>query len=118
VLAIYPNATYEGMTAWLDSFVPFHAGCRWTQHTMSTHVAGADDHGFWAACYGSIRWAREDEPGRMNRTEVLYRDRLERHGPGWRIARRRLDLVLCQMSVPVPASVTFPHSILDFADMS
>lgn len=118
VVATYPHETYEGMAAWLESFVPFHAGCRWTQHRMSTHLVGADEHGVWASCYGSIRWVSQDQPDQMNHSEVIYRDRLESGATGWRITRRRLDLILQESSVAIPAGIALPNSILDFADMS
>jgi hypothetical protein len=118
VVAVYPNDTYEGISTWLEFFVAFHDGCLWTQHVMSTHLVGADEHGIWASCYGSVRWVHQDEPDRINHSEVIYRDRLERSGASWRIARRRLDLVLQEPSVAIPAGLTLPNSILDFADMS
>lgn len=118
VLAVYPNATYEGIAAWLEFFVPFHADCLWTQHAMHTHLLGADDRGVWASCYGSVRWVHRSEPDRINRCEVIYRDRLQRGEAGWQIARRKLDIVLQEIAVGIPSGITLPKSILDFADMT
>jgi ketosteroid isomerase-like protein len=116
VLAFYPGSEYRGMDDWLASFVPFHAGCGWTLHMMANHVVGEDGDGIWGTCYGWIQWTRDDDPGRINRASVLYRDRLRNDGGTWRIVRRKLDLLAHQPAAPLPAGATLPRSVLDLSD--
>ncbi|MBL7499060.1 nuclear transport factor 2 family protein [Frankia sp. CNm7] len=118
VVAAYPNETYQGMDSWLDFFIPFHDTCAWTQHMMTNHLVGSDGDGVWATCYGQIAWTFQGQPDRLLRAGAVYRDRLVLHGGAWRIARRRLDLVLTQVATPLPAGVTLPMSVLDVADVS
>jgi len=116
VVARYPHGRFEGVEAWLADFVPFHADCSWTLHVMSTHVAGEDERGFWATCYGWIQWSRRTEPHLLNRAEVLYRDRLVHDGERWRIGLRKLDMIMRQPRVPVPGTVSYPACVADLGD--
>jgi SnoaL-like domain len=115
VTAAYPNATYHGVDDWLSFFVPFHAECVWTLHSMTTHDVGADARGIWAMCYGFIQWSHQDTPGRISRSSVLYRDRLEAVDGEWRIARRNLDLLMSELDAPIPAGVTQVESVRNLA---
>jgi hypothetical protein len=58
----------------------------------------------------------KDAPGRINRAEVLFRDRLREDGGSWRIARRTLRLLSSQPGAAVPAGYTLVQSVLDLAD--
>ncbi|GLY38968.1 hypothetical protein Amsp01_049920 [Amycolatopsis sp. NBRC 101858] len=111
VLACYPNRDYHGLDDWLGDFVPFHDRCGWTAHVMTNHVVGGDDGGIWATCYGQVQWTHADQPGHISRTTALYRDRLVHDGDGWRIAQRRLDLLLREPETPIPPSVSLPNSV-------
>jgi hypothetical protein len=116
VQAWYPHGRFDGVEAWLEDFVPFHADCTWTLHVMSTHVAGRDEHGHWATCYGFIQWTRRFEPHLVNRAEVLYRDRLRRDGGRWLLAQRRLDMLMREPRIPIPATVSYPAAVADLGD--
>jgi hypothetical protein len=118
VQAFYPNSAYDGMADWLASFIPFHAECTWTSHVMTNHVVGEDEGGIWGTCYGWVQWTHQDAPGRINRATVLFRDRLHNDGGEWRIARRKLDLLMHEPPATIPVGVTLPNSILDLADRS
>jgi hypothetical protein len=111
VVATYPNATFEGIAAWMEFFVPFHDTCLWTQHSMTTHVAGEDDRGAWATCYGSVRWIEEGQPDVIQHAEGLYRDRLVQGPSGWQIASRNLDLLLVDSSPANADGVMLPNSV-------
>jgi hypothetical protein len=116
VHADYPHGAFDGAAAWLENFIPFHDTCAWTVHEITNHVVGEDSQGIWGACYGWIRWTMNDNPGYINRAEVLYRDRLRADGETWRIARRRLLLLSSQQQAPIPAGYTLVQSVLDLAD--
>jgi hypothetical protein len=116
VQADYPHSAFDGMTAWLENFIPFHDTCGWTLHEMTNHVVGQDSQGMWASCYGWIRWTAKDNPGRINRDEVLYQDRLRQDGETWRIARRRLRLLSSKPRAPITDGYTLVQSVLDLAD--
>lgn len=94
VVADYPNRRYLGIDEWLDDFIPFHADCTWTNHSISTHVAGVDAVGAWGTCHGHIIWEHGREPGILHRVRVLYLDRVRRVGGNWVIAERTLRVVL------------------------
>lgn len=116
VQADYPHGVFDGMDAWLGNFIPFHDTCAWTVHEITNHVVGADSGGIWGACYGWIRWTLKDNPGYLNRAEVLFRDRLVEDGGTWRIARRKLRLLSTQPQVPLPDGYTLVQSVLDLTD--
>lgn len=116
VQADYPHSIFDGMSAWLENFIPFHDACAWTLHEMTNHVVGEDARGIWGTCYGWIRWTARDDPGRVNRTEVLYRDRLRQDDGEWRIARRNLRLLSSHPQVPVGGGYTLVQSVLDLAN--
>lgn len=117
VRARYPHSEFHGIEAWLADFVPFHDECTWTSHVMTNHVVGEDADGIWATCYGYVQWTHQDAPGLLNRTTALYRDRLQEDDGGqWRIARRRLDLLMREPGTPIPSNVDFPSSVLDLRD--
>jgi hypothetical protein len=101
---------------WLGNFIPFHDTCGWTVHEITNHVVGSDSEGVWGTCYGWIRWTMKDSPGRINRAEVLFRDRLHSDGGTWRIARRTLRLLSSQPAAAIPAGLTLVQSVLDLAD--
>jgi hypothetical protein len=116
VLADYPHAVFDGMPAWLDNFIPFHDTCQWTVHEITNHVVGEDSQGIWAACYGWVRWTAKDNPGFINRSEVLFRDRLRQDGGTWRIARRKLRQLSSQHGVPLEPGYSLMESVLDLSD--
>jgi hypothetical protein len=116
VRADYPHGVFEGVEGWLGNFIPFHDTCAWTVHEITNHVVGSDGQGVWATCYGWIRWTMKDNPGYINRAEVLFRDRLRSDGGTWRIARRTLRMLSSQPAAPVPAGYTLVQSVLDLAD--
>lgn len=116
VRADYPHAVFDGIDAWLGNFIPFHDTCAWTVHEITNHVVGSDAAGIWAACYGWIRWTTKDSPGRLNRAEVLFRDRLRQDDGDWRIARRTLRLLSTQPRAPLPDGYSLVQSVLDLAD--
>jgi len=117
VQADYPHAVFDGMAAWLGNFIPFHDTCAWTVHEITNHVVGRDSQGIWAACYGWVRWTMKDSPGYINRSEVLFRDRLRQDGDGtWRIARRKLRQLSAHHQAPIPEGYTLLESVLDLAD--
>jgi hypothetical protein len=118
VTARYPHGEFNGMDHWLSNFIPFHDTCAWTSHVMTTHVVGEDDHGIWATCYGWVQWTMKETPDRMNRATVFFRDRLLDAGGEWRIARRKLNVLMSEMAAPIPAGTTMLPSILDLADRS
>ena len=118
VRARYPHGVFNGMTAWLENFIPFHDTCEWTLHELTNHTVGEDGDGVWAVCYGWIRWTMKDNPGFINRSEVIFRDRLVNQNGTWRIARRKLDQLSSQHGVPVPAGHTLLQSVLDLNDFS
>ncbi len=118
VIADYPNEVYQGMEAWLVNFVPFHDECTWTLHEMTNHNVGEDANGIWGTCYGFVEWTHRDTPDRLNRSRVIYRDRLVEQDGVWRISRRTLKILMSQPGVPLPQGATFPNSVLDFADVS
>jgi hypothetical protein len=57
-------------------------------------------------------------PDRMNRATVFFRDRLLDAGGEWRIARRKLNVLMSELAAPIPAGTTMLPSILDLADRS
>jgi SnoaL-like domain len=118
VLAAYPHGSFNGMEHWLGNFIPFHDTCGWTSHVITNHVVGEDDHGIWATCYGWVQWTLSDKPGFINRATVLFRDRLVGDGGTWRIARRKLNVLMDEIGVPLPAGVVMRPSIHDLADWS
>jgi hypothetical protein len=118
VQAHYPHASFNGMEAWLANFIPFHDTCGWTSHVMTNHVVGEDDHGIWGACYGWVQWTVHDKPGLISRATVLFRDRLVSDGGTWRIARRKLNVLMDEIGAPIPDGVVMRPSILDLADWS
>ncbi len=118
VLAFYPKSDYNGIESWLESFIPFHDECTWTLHMMANHVVGEDGHGIWGTCYGWVQWVHNERPGHLNRVAVLYRDRLQSKDGTWRIARRKLDLLMHDPAALAPAGIDVPRSVLDLADRS
>jgi hypothetical protein len=116
VRADYPHGVWNSMEDWLGNFIPFHDTCAWTLHEITNHVVGEDDEGIWATCYGWIRWTMKDNPGVINRSEVLFRDRLTEYDGGWRIARRKLRQLSSHPDVPIPAGYNLLQSVLDLAD--
>jgi hypothetical protein len=118
VLAHYPNLTYHGMDEWLAEFIPFHDGCEWTFHLTANHVAGEDENGIWATCYGLVKWTMKDKPGRMSIAHVLFRDRLSNDGERWRIYQRHLDVLMGQHDIALPEGAELPNTILGLADWS
>lgn len=118
VVAHYPHETFTGMKSWLANFIPFHDECPWTLHVMTNHVVGEDAAGTWAACYGSVQWVHQDNPDKINRSSVLYRDRLRCDEGLWRVERRKLDLLMHELDAPIPAGVELVQSVLDLADVS
>jgi SnoaL-like domain len=116
VRADYPHAVFDGMDAWLANFIPFHGTCAWTVHEITNHVVGEDAQGIWATCYGWIRWTMKDRPGRINRAEVLFRDRLQGDSGTWRIARRKLRMLSAQPDVPVADGLNLLQSVLELSD--
>jgi hypothetical protein len=114
----YPHGTFDGMDDWLGNFIPFHDACGWTSHVITNHVVGEDEHGIWATCYGFVQWTVKDQPGLINRATVLFRDRLVSDDGGWRIARRKLNLLMDEIGVPLPPGVVLRRSVLDLADWS
>jgi hypothetical protein len=48
----------------------------------------------------------------------LFRDRLVSDGGTWRIARRKLSVLMDEIGAPIPAGVVMRPSILDLADWS
>lgn len=116
VVAVYPHGRFDGIEAWLDNFVPVHAEYTWSLHVMSTHVAGRDEHGHWATCYGAIQWTQASAPTSINRAEVFYRDRLREDTGRWVIAQRRLDMIMREPGVPIPDGVFYPAAIADLGD--
>jgi len=116
VQASYPHGLFDGMAAWLDNFIPFHDTCAWTVHEITNHVVGEDSAGIWAVCYGWIRWTMNDAPGLINRSEVIFRDRLTEYDGGWRIGRRKLRQLSAQHAVPMENGYGLLQSVLDLAD--
>jgi hypothetical protein len=122
VVADYPHGTFDGLDDWLGNFIPFHDTCAWTVHEITNHVVGEDSRGVWGTCYGWIRWTMKDKPGRINRAEVLFRDRLRADGmdgtdgAGWRIARRKLRMLSSQPDAPIADGYNLMQSVLDLAD--
>jgi hypothetical protein len=116
VQADYPHATFNGMEAWLENFIPFHDTCAWTVHEITNHVVGADSQGIWGACYGWVRWTMKDNPGHINRAEVLFRDRLREDDGEWRIARRTLRMLSSQPQSLLPDGYTLVQSVHDLSD--
>jgi hypothetical protein len=116
VVADYPHGVFDGMDAWLDNFIPFHDTCQWTVHEITNHVVGEDSQGIWAACYGWVRWTMKDDPSLINRSEVLFRDRLVQDSGTWRIARRKLRQLSSQHGVPFEPGYTHLESVLDLSD--
>ncbi len=112
------GTVYAGMEQWLEFFVPFHDGCEWTRHEMSNHLVGEDADGYWGVCYGFVEWTMKDAPDRLNTSRVIYRDRLVDRDDRWVIGRRTLNILGSQPAVPLPADLTLPNSVLDFADNS
>jgi hypothetical protein len=60
----------------------------------------------------------KETPDHLNRATVFFRDRLLGEGGEWRIARRKLNVLMSEMAAPIPAGVTMLPSILDLADRS
>jgi SnoaL-like domain len=118
VQAHYPHSSFNGMDDWLGNFIPFHDTCGWTSHVITNHVVGEDGHGIWAACYGWVQWTMNDKPGLINRATVLFRDRLVSDGGTWRIARRKLNVLMDEIGAPIPDGVVMRPSILNLADWS
>jgi hypothetical protein len=118
VVARYPHAEFHGMDDWLGNFIPFHDTCQWTSHALTTHVAGQDANGIWATCYGWVQWTMKETPEHINRATVFFRDRLTDAGGEWRIARRKLNVLMSEMATPIPAGTVMLPSILDLADRS
>ena len=116
VQADYPHGSFDGMDDWLGNFIPFHDECAWTLHVITNHVVGEDSQGIWGTCYGWVQWTMKDKPGRINRAEVLFRDRLRNDGGTWRIARRKLRLLSAQQEAPIADGVNLLQSVLDLAD--
>lgn len=112
VVADYPNQRYSSMDEWLEHFIPFHDGCTWTQHAMTTHMVGVDGGEVWATCLGFIEWIVAAQPTTLNRARAFYRDRLVERDGEWLIARRRLDIVKTQRTTPIPADCAYPQSML------
>jgi hypothetical protein len=48
----------------------------------------------------------------------LFRDRLVSDGGTWRIARRKLNVLMDEIGAPIPDGVVMRPSILDLADWS
>jgi hypothetical protein len=107
---------YESMDAWLEFFIPFHDDCLWTQHIMTNHFAAVDEHGPWASCYGDVQWIMKDQPDAINRSVVMFRDRLVEHDGNWVIARRSLEHLSNRPEAPIPEGTTFPNSVRSLAD--
>lgn len=119
VTARYPHRTYRGVAKWVEDFEPFHAACTWTMHQMSNHRVGEDGDGWWASCYGQIQWVRaKDRAGTINRSRVIYRDRLARGEAGWVITHRRLDLLAYEAEVPRPVGLVLNAAIHERSDCS
>jgi hypothetical protein len=118
VRARYPHGEFNGMDEWLGNFIPFHHTCGWTSHVITNHVVGQDEHGIWGTCYGLVQWTVRDQPGLINRATVLFRDRLVSDGGQWRVARRKLSLLMDEIGAPVAAGVVLRRSVLDLADWS
>jgi hypothetical protein len=116
VRADYPHGVFSGVEEWLGTFIPFHDTCGWTVHEITNHVVGSDPSGVWGTCYGWIRWTMKDSPDRINRAEVLFRDRLRSDDGTWRIARRTLRLLSSQPGAALPAGFSLVQSVLDLAD--
>lgn len=118
VLAVYPRQTYDGLDAWLDDFVPTHAAFGWSRHEMTNHVAGIDEHGAWAACYGFIEWAAAGSPELISTSRALYRDRLREQDGRWVIARRELTLLSSQPLRPISEGTTLLSALEEFGPPS
>jgi hypothetical protein len=116
VVADYPHGVFDGVDAWLDNFIPMHDTYQWTVHEITNHVVGEDSQGIWAACYGWVRWTEKDNPGYINRSEVLFRDRLVQDSGNWRIARRKLRQLSSQHGVPMEPGYSHLESVLDLSD--
>jgi hypothetical protein len=116
VTADYPHSVFDGMDAWLDDFIPFHDTCQWTVHEITNHTVGEDSGGIWAVCYGWVRWTMKETPGLINRSEVIFRDRLVPYEGGWRIGRRKLRQLSAQHGVPMQDGYSLLESVLDLSD--
>jgi hypothetical protein len=117
VQADYPHGVFDGMDAWLENFIPFHDTCAWTVHEVTNHFVGADSEGIWATCYGWVRWTMKASLGYINRSEVLWRDRLRQDDDGtWRISRRNLRQLSSHHQVPIPEGYKLLQSVLDLRD--
>jgi hypothetical protein len=115
VIARYPHRTYSGLDDWVGDFEPMHDTYPWSIHAMSNHVVGQDADGVWAICYGRIRWTMDENPGQLNRAEVIFRDRLQNLDGRWLIAHRKLDVLLSHGG-PLREGATFVHTVKEMAD--
>ncbi|MGC5255641.1 nuclear transport factor 2 family protein [Gordonia sp. DT218] len=101
----------RGITQWLDYFIPFHDECTWTSHVMTNHRSGQGPDGAWAICYGDVRWLHRRDENRLNHALNVYRDELRYEGNTWRIARRRMDVVLSDAADITSAGIHLPASM-------
>lgn len=111
VSAVYPHATYAGISEWVEAFAAMHDQFGWTRHEMTNHIAGLDEHGLWAACYGFIEWVSHDASDRISTTRALYRDRLREDEGEWVIARRELVLLSSHPRRPRPEGMQLIHTL-------
>lgn len=118
VQAYYPHRSYDGMQDWLADFIPFHDTCEWTFHMTANHVAGEDENGIWATCYGLVKWTPKDNPRFMNTSHVMFRDRLRHDGERWLIYQRHLDQLMGHHGEPMPEDAVIYHTVQSLADWS
>lgn len=106
----------RGIAQWLDYFIPFHEDCAWTLHVMTNHRSGQRPDGAWASCYGDVTWLHRRDENRLNHAVNVYRDELRYEGDSWRIARRRMDIVLSDSADITSTGIDLPASMHSIAN--